>query len=60
MREVYYISGGFNRAYLIESMGYTYIPASTLTVEEAPFRYLIKALIKKVKRIIRIRMTKKK
>ena len=60
MREVYNISGGFNRAYLKESMGYTYIPASTLTVEEAPFRYLIKALIKKVKRIIRIRMAKKK
>ena len=53
MREVYNISGGFNRAYLKESMGYTYIPASTLTVKEAPFRYLIKALIIKIKRIFR-------
>ena len=60
MREVYNISGGFNRAYLKESMGYTYIPASTLTVEEAPFRFLIKALIIKIRRIIRIRMAKKK
>ena len=60
MREVYNISGGFNRAYLKESMGYTYIPASTLTVKEAPFRYLIKALIIKIKRIFRIRMAKKK
>ena len=60
MREVYNISGGFNRAYLKESMGYTYIPASTLTVEKAPFRFLIKALIIKIRRIIRIRMSKKK
>ena len=60
MRKVYNISGGFNRAYLKESMGYTYIPASTLTVEQAPFRFLIKALIIKIRRIIRIRMAKKK
>jgi len=60
MREVYNISGGFNRTYLKESMGYTYIPASTLTVEEAPFRHLIKALIIKIRKIIRIRMAKKK
>ena len=60
MREVYNISGGFNRAYLKESMGYTYVPASTLTVEEAPFKLLIKALITKIKRIFRIRISKKK
>jgi hypothetical protein len=60
MREVYNIPGGFNRAYLKESMGYTYIPASTLTVEKAPFRFLIKALIIKIRRIIRIGMAKKK
>ena len=60
MREVYNIPGGFNRVYSKEPMGYTYVPASTLEVENAPFRYLIKALIKKVKRIIRIKMAKKK
>jgi len=60
MKKVYNISGGFNRVYSPDPMGYTFIPSSTLKIEEAPFRYLIKALIIKIRRIIRIRMAKKK
>ena len=60
MKEVYNVPGGFNRIYSKDPMGYTYVPSSTLTVEEAPFRFLIKALIIKIRRIIRIRMAKKK
>jgi hypothetical protein len=60
MKEVYNISGGFNRFYSKEPMGYTYVPSSTLEVEAAPFRFLIKALIIKIRKIIRISMSKKK
>ena len=60
MKRVYNIPGGFNRVYSPDPMGYTFVPSSTLRVEEAPFRYLIKALIIKITRIIRIRMAKKK
>jgi len=60
MKEVYNVPGGFNRVYSKEPMGYTYVPSSKLEVEQAPFRYLIKALIIKITRIIRIRMAKKK
>ena len=60
IKEVYNIPGGFNRVYSKEPMGYTYVPSSKLEVEQAPFRYLIKALIIKITRIIRIRMAKKK
>ena len=60
MKKMYNISEGFNRVYLKESLGYTHVPSSTLTVEQAPFKLLTKALITKIKRIIRIRMAKKK
>ena len=60
MKQKYSIPKGFNRLYFKEPMGYTYIPSATLRVEEAPFRFLLKALISKIKRIIRIRMSKKK
>jgi SAM-dependent methyltransferase len=60
MKEVYNIPGGFNRAYFKDPMSYTYLPSSTSTVEETSFRFLIKALIIKIRRIIRIRMSKKK
>jgi len=60
MKEIYNIPGGFNRLYSPDPMGYTFVPSSTLKVEEAPFRYLIKALIIKIKKIIRIKMAKKK
>ena len=59
MKRIYNIPGGFNRVYAPDPIGYTFIPSSTLKVEEAPFRYLIKALIIKIKKIIRIRLAKK-
>ena len=59
MKDVYNLPGGFNRIHHREPMGYTYIPSSTLTIEEAPLRYLIKALIVKFKKILRIKMAKK-
>ena len=60
MKQKYSIPKGFNRLYFKEPMGYTYIPSATLRVEDAPFRFLLKALITKIKKIIRIRMSKKK
>ena len=59
-QKIYNIPAGFNRVYSKEPMGYTYIPSSTLKVEEARIRFLIKALIIKIRRIIRIRMSKKR
>ena len=58
MNQKYNIPNGFNRLYYKEPMGYTYIPSGTLSVEEAPFRFLLKALISKIKRIIRIKISK--
>ena len=58
MNQKYNIHNGFNRLYYKEPMGYTYIPSGTLSVEEAPFRFLLKALISKIKRIIRIKISK--
>ena len=59
-QKIYNIPAGFNRVYSKEPMGYTYIPSSTLKVEEAGIRFLIKVLIIKIRRIIRIRMSKKR
>ena len=60
MKEEYNIHGGFNRVYSKEPMGYTYVPSTTLKVEEAPFKLLIKALMIKIRRILRIWFSKKK
>ena len=58
MKEVYNISGGFNRVYFKEPMSYTYLPSAKLTFDEAPLTIIIKSLfnwfIKKIKKIIRI------
>jgi len=56
MNEMYNISGGFNRAYFKDPMSYHYLPSATLNVEGASFKLLIKALIIKIKRIIRLRI----
>tara|TARA_B100001964_G_scaffold198630_1_gene224494 strand:- start:68 stop:958 length:891 start_codon:yes stop_codon:yes gene_type:complete len=58
MNKMYNITGGFNRAYLKDSMGSVYVPSSTLKIENAPLRSIIKALIKKIKLILRIRFSK--
>ena len=58
MKQKYSIPKGFNRIYFKEPMAYSYIPSGTLSVEEAPFRFLLKALISKIKRIIRIKISK--
>jgi len=59
MKDVYNVPGGFNRIHHRDPMGYTFIPSSTLTIEKAPLRYLIKALILKFKKILRIKMAKR-
>ena len=60
MKEMYNISEGFNRTYLKDPMSYNYLPSATLNVEGASFKLLIKALIIKIKRIIRLRILKKR
>tara|TARA_B100000767_G_scaffold128272_1_gene122108 strand:+ start:633 stop:1550 length:918 start_codon:yes stop_codon:yes gene_type:complete len=60
MKEMYNIPGGFNRLYSKEPISHMFVPSSTLTIEEARFKYLIKALIVKIKRIFRLKMSKKK
>ena len=60
MQEKYNMPKGFNRLYFKEPMGYTYVPSATLRVEEAPLRFLLKAFIIKIKKIIKIRMSDKK
>lgn len=58
MKKKYSIKGGFNRAYLKDSMGSIYIPSSTTKIEHAPLRSIIKALISKIKKILRIKFSK--
>ena len=53
MNKMYNITGGFNRAYLKDSMGSVYVPSSTLKIENAPLRSIIKALIRKIKLILK-------
>ena len=60
MKEMYNISEGFNRTYFKDPMSYNYLPSATLNVEGASFKLLIKALIIKIKRIIRLRILKKR
>ena len=60
MKEMYNISEGFNRTYFKDPMSYSYLPSATLNVEGASFKLLIKALIIKIKRIIRLRILKKR
>tara|TARA_B100001971_G_C18197298_1_gene542298 strand:+ start:234 stop:1145 length:912 start_codon:yes stop_codon:yes gene_type:complete len=59
MNDIYNLPAGFNRVYLKDPLGYTYVPSSTLVVEDVPFKKLISALIDKIKKIVRIRMLKK-
>ena len=60
MKEMYNVSAGFNRTYQKDPMSYSYLPSATLDVGGASFKLLIKALIIKIKRIIRLRILKKR
>ena len=57
MKEMYDIRG-FNRVYLKEPMGANlYVPRATVTVEETSLSNILKALINKIKRIIKIKLS---
>ncbi len=62
-KDIYNIAG-FNRAYLKDTMSYTYIPSATSKLEDASLTTIIKALFqslkKKTKKIIRILIMKSK
>jgi hypothetical protein len=58
MNEKYNIGGGFNRAYLKDSMGSVYVPSSTLKIEGASLKLIIKVLIRKIKLIIKYKFSK--